>query len=68
MELSDAIKQYRFSLLPPRIQSKDAEPTRKKKEETGRYDVQCQVCGRMGAMTIEEMKKHAEGHVDETTI
>ena len=62
MELSEALQTYRFALLPPRIQRQDAEKDWKKKEETDRYDVQCQICGRMGAMTIEDMQKHAERH------
>ena len=61
MELSEALKKYNFAQLPPRIYRQDEEQENQKKE-TGLYEVQCQICGRMGAMSLEDMKKHAEGH------
>ena len=61
MELPEALKKYNFAPLPPRIYRQDEEQENQKKE-TGRYDVQCQICGRMGAMSLEDMKKHAETH------
>ena len=68
MELSQALQTYRFALLPTRIQKQDAEKDWKKKEDPNRFEVQCQICGRIGAMTIEDMKKHAEGHAGEQKI
>ena len=62
MELSEALQTYRFALLPQRIQRQDAEKDWKKNEDTERFDVQCQICGRMGTMTIEDMQKHVERH------
>ncbi|MBR3245854.1 MAG: hypothetical protein IKF90_24630 [Parasporobacterium sp.] len=58
----DTIKKYRFAILPPRISKQEADLDRKKESETGKYSVQCQICGRMGAMSIDDMRKHAEMH------
>ena len=56
----ELIKQYRFAPLPPRIERQDEE--RKEEPVSDKVAVQCQVCGRVGMLNLEEMKKHHEQH------
>lgn len=65
MEILETIKQYRFAVLPPRMYRQGDDQDRKKESESGKYSVQCQICGRMGAMSIEDMKKHSERHLEQ---
>lgn len=58
----ETIKKYRFAILPPRVYRQGDDSERTKESEEGRYSVQCQLCGRMGAMTLDDMRKHAEMH------
>ena len=64
-EILEQIEKNRFALLPPRIYRKKDDAEQKKEEDKGRYSVQCQICGRMGAMTIEDMEKHLVVHLEQ---
>lgn len=62
-EQMELIKKYRFAVLPQRIGKQSEE--KDKESVSDKIAVQCQVCGRMGAMNPEEMKKHHEKHEQE---
>lgn len=62
----ELIKRYGFALLPPRIERRDEEKEVKQETYPISYGVQCQVCGRMGMMSLDEMKSHQESHAEKT--
>lgn len=57
-----SIKDSRFALLPPRIGAKDDKKEDASESNVRKYDVQCQICGRMGVMSIPEMQNHFHAH------
>ena len=57
-----SIKDFRFALLPPKLLRRDDAQNKVPELAPGKYDVQCQICGRMGTMGIDDMQRHFQSH------
>ena len=62
----ELIKQYGFALLPPRIERRDKEKENRQEFVSSSYGVQCQTCGRLGMMSLEEMRNHQKKHSEKS--
>lgn len=61
-----SIKEYRFALLPPKIEKADADKGKTEEAAERKFGVQCQLCGRLGVMSIQEMQQHYSRHQEES--
>ena len=62
------IKEYRFAVLPPKIGMNDEHTENTANNGQRKFDVQCQICGRMFAMTLSEMQNHFQSRSEEHNV
>ena len=61
----NSIKEYKFALLPARIEKAEEKQIETEDEKPRKFNVQCQICGRIFMMNMGEMERHKASHNEE---